>query len=436
VLRSRLEDKISELGGSVPPNVRSLHFYYLGQISEFFDIDFLAAQGNYQQALSLDPDSDVTRAAMARIDKRLGHFARADAEFERAVTHLAPGRYVEAAEIIDLYQEWAGLYQLQGDYDKADEKFKYAEDLLGQLYHEPTDTSRFEVALATFYWKRGQVDKAGAAFDRAEKVVDGKLDTAAQLALADAHATRASMYVDYDVMDKPESLYRNAEDIRGSLIRPSLFDPLLGDLWNDMGVYYRKAGSYQEAEKYLRKSFNIFSEVLGDLHPNYAASLLNQAILACRQRNVTLGLTLAKRAHGIYSEIFANNHPQISNALLVVAYLERLSGDLRSAELDYTATIGAMQRYSETTKPTDLAIALSSFGSFQLELGNANTAEKLLSEALKVEASSQLMANDLPKFTLGLYAITLRKLGRNDEANSSVAKAEALQGKPVMYCAQ
>src|SRR5690242_3348454 len=100
----------------------------------------------------------------------------------------------------------------------------------------------------------------------------------------------------------------------------------------DEGQRLQEAGQYVEAVPLVERALKLRKAVLGENHPDFAASLNSLANLYYDQGNYTQAEPLYERALAIREASLGNNHPLVAASLNNLANLYYDQGNYTQAE--------------------------------------------------------------------------------------------------------
>ena len=141
--------------------------------------------------------------------------------------------------------------------------------------------------------------------------------------------------VGYDLANFDEGL-EFADDASAAIDRLGGNPLLTAALENHLGSLYRRRGSLGEAQQHHTRAMEIFSERLGEEHPETIASLRNLGIVAATQNDFkTAGEAFERSLESVRARV-GNNHPAVARELSMIGNLDLLrartvGGDERRA---------------------------------------------------------------------------------------------------------
>ena len=153
------------------------------------------------------------------------------------------------------------IQQLDSYYSK--ENFKNAKELINFWSQTAIKFDDFGAELTLENELIGLVRRTGeemegrAAIDRALGIIrDGKITD--ELAIATTRLNCATTLEAFGDFESALPLYKKSEEIYAQILKPE--DPRFGGLYNNMAFAYMGLGSYEEAEKLLKKAVDIMKK--------------------------------------------------------------------------------------------------------------------------------------------------------------------------------
>ncbi len=141
------------------------------------------------------------------------------------------------------------------------------------------------------------------------------------------------------LQDELRSQGKYAEGIEPCRKAMEIFAELLGvdhpdyaTSLNNLAELYRAMGDYARAEPLFRQALEIRKKALGEDHPDYAASLNNLALLYQDMGDYARAEPLLRQALEINKKALGENHPDYATSLNNLAALYQAMGDYARAE--------------------------------------------------------------------------------------------------------
>merc|ERR1711937_1003590 len=121
----------------------------------------------------------------------------------------------------------------------------------------------------------------------------------------------------------------------------------------------RKMGKLQEAEPLHQQSLTIQKKVLGEEHPDVAASLNNLANLLQRMGKLQEAEPLYKESLAIFKKVLWSEHPLVVMSLFNVAMLLQAMGKLQEALSMMQEALASWDRCDEIVQQSILPMCYS-----------------------------------------------------------------------------
>jgi len=237
-------------------------------------------------------------------------------------------------------------------------------------------------ASGTVYRALGRYDDAAAAFGRALEALR-RLPVGA---LADADIGETELLDDLGVTWKSagrfaeaEEAYRDAIALVDAHAEPDLDD--LASLHHNLAGLAHARGDFATAEPLARRSVELRAAALG---PDDPSTLLDRSALAAilhgQGRTTEAEATIREILPGL-TEALGGDHPELAVALNNLAALVQARGDLEEAERLYRRVLAIRERRLGPEAPA-LAVPLSNLGTVLRRLGRPTEAVALYERAL------------------------------------------------------
>ncbi|HEY5313436.1 MAG TPA: tetratricopeptide repeat protein, partial [Pirellulales bacterium] len=187
---------------------------------------------------------------------------------------------------------------------------------------------------------------------------------------------------------------------------------------NNLAMLYTSLGDYARAEPLYRQSIGIQKKVLGETHPHYAASLNNLALLYQRMGDYSAAEPLYRQALEIDKKTLGETRPEYATDLNNLAVLYKSLGDYARAEPLYQRALEIRKQVLGEAHP-DYAQSLSNLAMLYDYMGDCARAEPLYQRALAIR--KQALGETHPE-----YAQTLNNLALLYDYMGDFARAEPL----------
>ena len=181
--------------------------------------------------------------------------------------YSAPGRKVDEYDLGSLYNLLGLLYDLQNQFEEAEEYYLAAIEIYERLVKRNAEA--YEPDLATvynnaglFYAKQNQSEKAEkyylAAIEIRERLVEKNAD-AYEPDLATSYNNVGVFYDKQNLSEKAEKYYFATMKIYERLVKENAdaYEPDLATSYNNAGNFYKKQGQLKKAEKYYLDAIEI-----------------------------------------------------------------------------------------------------------------------------------------------------------------------------------
>ena len=181
--------------------------------------------------------------------------------------YSAPGRKVDEYDLGRLYNLLGVLYDLQNQFEEAEEYYLAAIEIYERLVKRNAEA--YEPDLATvynnaglFYAKQNQSEKAEkyylAAIEIRERLVEKNAD-AYEPDLATSYNNVGVFYDKQNLSEKAEKYYFATMKIYERLVKENAdaYEPDLATSYNNAGNFYKKQGQPKKAEKYYLDAIEI-----------------------------------------------------------------------------------------------------------------------------------------------------------------------------------
>ena len=253
---------------------------------------------------------DVARSVDRRIEEMLGigEWSKKDEAFLQSVSVLL--------------NNMAGVYEDQGDYEKALEYYskdlEISEKVLGSG-HPSTATTYNN--MAGVYKAQGDYEKALEYYDKALEV--------RERVLGSGHPDTAATYNNMAVVYQEQGEYEKALEYYGKaleIVERTLGNdhPSTATTYNNMAGVYKAQGDYEKALEYYGKALEIRERSLGNGHPDTATTYHNMSgvYLACG--DYEKALEYLEKALTVFMAKLGVNHPYTQRTQRNVQYLKSL----------------------------------------------------------------------------------------------------------------
>jgi len=218
-------------------------------------------------------------------------------------------------------------------------------------------TPHFDVAaglntLSSLAYAQGDLERAEELCRRSRQeyeAVAGPED----LRLATVLFNLAGVYVEQRKYTQALPLYRSVLAMREKAL--SSADPLLAEVWNDLGFLSLHLGRYKEAETWLGKAVEVWEKTRGS-EAYSAVALSNLALLRRLEGSFAVAEFLYTRALAIEESVFGRDHPEVATTLTSLAALYRARGDGGRAVETYQRALAALEKSLGVEDPLSVEV--------------------------------------------------------------------------------
>ena len=234
-----------------------------------------------------------------------------------------------------------------------------------------------------------------------------------------------------DVIRKQGRLREGAAACQAALERAEASLPhtdlLVAEALNALGVIYKFAGRFAEAEPLYRRALTIVAANGLDGGEHLATLLHNLGGLAHSRGDFAAGEPLARRSVELRERALGAGHPTVAADREAWGALLEGLGRLPEAERAYRDALGT---FEATLGPDSLeaASSLAALASLLQTAGRRDEALRCYERALAVREAKLGPAHFDVGLTLNNLGMLLEELGRRDEARAVLGRAAAIFG--------
>lgn len=201
----------------------------------------------------------------------------------------------------------ANLYQLIGDYERAEALFIEA----NQIYAATFSTKHSNYAtslnnLAFLYQHVGRYEQAEALFLEANQIYADTLGKA-HFFYGKSLNSLALLYQSMGKIKAAEALLLEANEIIGNALGKTHYQYAYSTV--NLAILYLNEKRYDKAETLLLKAKDVVYKSLGDQHLRYAETINHLAKLYTKTERYAKALPLLEHCHKIYQALYGDNHP-------------------------------------------------------------------------------------------------------------------------------
>jgi tetratricopeptide (TPR) repeat protein len=193
-------------------------------------------------------------------------------------------------------------------------------------------------------------------------------------------------------------------------------------LLNEVGLYLRTRGEFDEAKTALQRALKIDEQVYGPDHPNVARDVNNLGLVLRDLGDLQEARKCFERALKIDEQVYGPDHPQVAIYVNNLGSVLRDLGDLQEARKCYERALKIDEQVYGPDHP-QVAIYVNNLGNVLRDLGDLQEARKCYERALKID--EQVYGPDHP--TVAIYVNNLggvlQDLGDLKEARKCLERA-------------
>ena len=277
-----------------------------------------------------------------------------------------------------------------------------------QLYKkgmELFDAEKYEEALPYF--------QKSDSLDKAKLKPTHKNYYRAELMVADCYEEIAWQADDEGHYKEAVNVQTNVVEIRKRILGEE--HPNYAASLNDLALYYDENGDFAEAIRLGIIAMEIRKKVLGEEHPDYAESLNNLACYYAEHGNFTEAIRLGKQAIEIRKKVLGEEHPDYAVSLSNLADYYADLGNYTEAIRLGTLAIEIKKKVLGEEHP-DYAVSLNNLACYYDELGDYIAAIRF--GTLAMEIQKKVVGEEHPDYagSLNNLAYYNAKLGNYTEA--------------------
>ena len=195
---------------------------------------------------------------------------------------------------------------------------------------------------------------------------------------------------------------------------------------SNLASYYSGLGDYTKAVELGTQALNVLKQALGETHPGYATSLSNLAIIYSNLGDYTKAVELGTQALNIRKQVLAETHPDYATSLNNLASYYSDLGDYSKAVELGTQALEIRKRVLGESHP-DHAASLSNLASYYSYLGEYSKAVELGTQALNIR--KQVLGETHPD-----YSNSLHNLARFNYLAGNYGEAYKLLNNNSQHC--
>jgi CHAT domain-containing protein len=325
--------------------------------------EYQDAKKRWEEQLSIEKKSDVspglkqTRMAnvlinLAKIDKKWGHYAKAESRLKRALDIYERYRS-EAMNVYGLMAHLTTLYLQMGEFKELELLLKRVLDIC-----EKVESSKAEecVLLQEVLWATDKMQgKYANAESTLKKIAQLKEESYGSAHEQKGHTLRnlAILYASIGDYSQAEWLFKQVLDIQQNVYPPEQTEIL--EIQRDLAMLvYKPLGEYDEVEKLLKNNvLAVYEKVYGPAHSLVAKTLESLASVYTMRGDYEQSKVLYQRAISIYETIYNSQHPDVAYALHNLADTHIMAGNQAYNQFEsYSVQAGLHEKAKQALKIT------------------------------------------------------------------------------------
>ncbi|MEQ8787232.1 MAG: HEAT repeat domain-containing protein [Pirellulaceae bacterium] len=330
----------------------------------------------------------VKHADYATSLNNLAHVYQMQGDFEKAEKHVreAIAVYKEAVGVEHPHyaaalEHLAGLEMHQFHFDESERLYQAAMAIVGKTYGE--EHLKYALSLNNIghmYLQQGRHLQAREFFRDALKIcrLQGEQESPLRAVCLKNLALVSIVEGDYS-----QGLNLMLASVEATKTSHGEKHPGYADALSSLGFLYLNQGDYSLAESHLRQALAIEEETVGEKHPLYAATLQSLAQVYVYQGKFEEATGFLRQSLEITEDFYGKDHLQ--NVLILSnlgsVYARRNDYEHAAAEYERARTI---VRNSQGEKHPNFAMVSRNLASIYSQQGDYERAETLLEESLNV----------------------------------------------------
>ena len=204
--------------------------------------------------------------------------------------------------------------------------------------------------------------------------------------------------------------------------------PNVATIVNSLGIVLRDLGELQEARKCSVRALKIGETVYGLDHPDVATDVNSLGMVLQDLGELQEARKCFEQALKIYETVYGQDHPNVAIHVNNLGSVLRDLGELQEARKSFERALKISEKVYGPDHP-DVAIYVSSLGNVLRDLGELQEARKCFERALKI--SEKVYGQDHPKMATCVNNLgsVLRDLGELQKARKSFERALKIDEK-------
>ena len=300
-----------------------------------------------------------------------GNFEKALEYYGKALAIVREVLGEDHSYTADTYNNIAMVYVERGDYKKAQEYYKKALLILKKVPGEShIDLATTYNNIGTMYQSQGDNIKALDYFERA-LVIKEKEQGKEHPDTATTYNNIAVVYESRGDFDKALTYFGKALIVNEK--EQGKNHPDTATAYNNIAGVYKEQGDYAKALEYYKKALVIIEKVLGPEHPNTATKYNNIAGVYHARGDYTNALKYHKKALVIIEKALGPEHPNTAATYNNIGTVYRDLGDYTNALDNFKKALAIIEKVRGEDH-LDTAVTYNNIGTMYQDLGNYTTA--------------------------------------------------------------
>lgn len=216
-----------------------------------------------------------------------------------------------------------------GETESARQELEKAQSLIA-TYGSDTDRAEVVIGLGLVDWWANDLTSSEQRFVEAGKLLEqDNSDRGTRL--------KVDALTNFGGMLSESGQYQRAVDVTGEALALSKDSPVVSDetratMWGNLANAQVGLEQIDPAIESFNRALEMQRAATGELHPNYAIILNNQAFLFYQTGNLDQAIKNFQESVRIRKLTLGDKHPQVSTALFNLAHLQQIAGDYPAAE--------------------------------------------------------------------------------------------------------
>ena len=334
------------------------------------------------------------------------------------------------------FNNLAGVYKDQGNYDEALNFYDLALEICNKVYgkNHPSTASTYN-NIAGVYQDQGNYNEALKFYDISLEISKKTLGKDHPYT-ATTYNNIAGVYKDLGNYDEALKYYNMAREIQEKILGED--HPYTATTYNNLASVYKAQGNYDEALKFYYISLDIKEKMLGKDHPSTATTYNNIAGVYHALGNYDEALKFYNLALGIQENILGKDHPDTASTYNNIASLYLAQGNFEKALNYYNKALVICEKKYGKNHPYTATTYNNIAGVYK---GQDNYDEALKFYNLALGIREKTLGKDHPDTasTYNNIAVVYKDQGNYGEAlkfyNMALVICEKMLGKDNPYTA-